>query len=141
MNAEDSEAMRALDDRLRKLFSALDARPGFEDRLQARVAALAAAQHAVPVAELRRRLELEHERARAAAGRAARLDAVAVAVVGLGSVVGIWRFAPELERIVQATVTGTGSLAVAAGTLAVTGVALWALLRHFHVDPRRLVGA
>lgn len=137
MNAEDTEAMQALDNRLRKLFSGLDAAPGFEERLQARLATLAVQ----PSAAIRDRLEREHDRARAAAARAARLDGLALALAGVGSLLAVWRFAPGLLRFYEASVATAGPAVVALGTLAVAGAALWAVLRRFDVDPRTLIGA
>lgn len=136
MNAEDTEAMQALDTRLRNLFSSLDADPGFGDRLQARLAALAER----PTEDLRARLEREHDRARAAADRAARLDGLAIGIAGLGGLLALWRFAPELERLYSAAVEPAGPTAIGFVTLAAVGAALWAVLRQSGIDPRRLVG-
>ncbi|MBS1200333.1 MAG: hypothetical protein H6R27_1011 [Proteobacteria bacterium] len=137
MNTEDIEAMQALDNRLRKMFAGLDAAPGFEERLRARIATLAAQ----PPAEIRDRLEREHDRARAAAARAARLDGLAVAIAGVGGLLAVWRFAPDLARFYEASVETAGPSVVAFGTLGVAAVALWAVLRRFDVDPRTLIGA
>ena len=137
MNTEETDAMRSLDSQLARLCAGLDTRPGFEDRLQARIAGLSA-QHTAPTREW---LECEHERARAAALRAARIDSLAVAIGGLGSVAAVWRFAPELMRGYEAVAGQVGPVAIGFGTLAVAMVALWGLLRRFDVDPRGLVGA
>lgn len=137
MNAEDAEAMQALDHRLRKIFSGLDAAPGFEQRLQARIATLAARPSEDELAQLER----QHDLARAAADRAARVDGLAIAIGGVGSLVAVWRFAPGLTRLYAASVETLGPAMIAVATLAVAGVALWAVLRQFDVDPRGLVGA
>lgn len=137
MNAEDTEAMQALDNRLRKMLSSLDTAPGFEERLQARVAAVAGQ----PSEGLRARLEREHERARAAADRAAWADALAIAIAGLGGLLAVWRFAPALAHAYAATLDASGPAAIGFATLAAAGAALWAILRRFDIDPRRLVGA
>jgi hypothetical protein len=137
MNAEDTEAMQALDNRLRKIFAGLDAASGFEQRLQARIATLATQ----PPAEALARLEQEHDRARAAADRAARVEGLAIAIAGVGSLVAVWRFAPGLARLYAASVETLGPATIGVATLAVAGAALWAVLRQFDVDPRRLVGA
>jgi hypothetical protein len=137
MNAEDTEAMQALDHRLRKIFSDLDAAPGFEQRLQARIAT-----HALrPTADELAQLERQHHRARAAADRAARVDSLAIAIAGVGSLVAVWRFAPGLARLYAASVETLGLATIGVATLAIAGAALWAVLRQFDVDPRRLVGA
>lgn len=141
MNAEDDEAMRALDARLGRLYGNLDTSPGFEDRLQARIAALAAARARPLAAEARERLEREHAMERAAVDRAARVDSIAVAIGGLGSALGLWRFAPEISRWYAATVEQMDPVLVAFGGMAVIGAAAWALLRRFDVNPRTLVGA
>jgi hypothetical protein len=138
MNTEDPETMRALDARLRKLYGGLDTRPGFDDRLQARIAELSAAR---PSAAERSRLEQEHERALAAARRAARIDAIALGIGGLGSAMALWEFAPQLSAWYATSVETLDPLLVGFGSLAVTAVALWGLLRRFGVDPRALVGA
>jgi len=138
MSTEDPEAMRALDARLKKLYGNLDTSPGFEDRLQARIAALAAAR---PAAADRSRLEREHERALAAARSAARVDSIAVGSAGLGGALALGRFAPELSAWYASSVEALDPLVVGFGSLAVTVVALWALLNRLDVDPRKLVGA
>lgn len=137
MNAEDTDAMQALDDRLRKMFARLDTTPGFEDRLQARIATLAAP----PARELREQLQREHDRARAVADRAARVDALAIGIAGIGGLLAVWRFAPALANLYAASMETPGPVAIGVATLAVAGAALWAVLRQFDVDPRRLVGA
>jgi len=136
MSTEDPEAMRALDARLRRLYGSLDTRPGFEQRLQARIAELAR-----PTVADRSRLEREHERALAAARSAARIDSIAVGIAGLGGALALWRFAPQLSAWYAASVETLDPLVIGFGSLAVTAVALWALLAHFHIKPRTLVGA
>lgn len=137
MNAEDTEAMQALDNRLRKIFAGLDAAPGFEQRLQARITTLATQ----PPAEALARLEQEHDRARAAADRAARVDGLAIAIGGIGSLVAVWRLAPSIAHLYSTSLEAAGPAMISIATLAVAGAALWFVLRQFDVDPRRLVGA
>jgi len=137
MNAEDTEAMQALDNRLRKMFSGLDTAPGFEDRLQAHMAAL----DGPSLEERRALLEREHERARVAADRAARVDALAIGIAGLGGLLAVWRFAPALAHLYSTSLDAAGPTTIGFATLAAVGAGLWALLRRFDVDPRRLVGA
>jgi hypothetical protein len=141
MNTEDPETMRALDDRLRKLCGGLDARPGFDDRLQARIAELSAVRSAQSTAADRSRIEAQHERALAVARSAARVDAIAVGIAGLGGALALWRFAPQLSAWYAASVGTLDPMFLGFGSLAVTTVALWTLLRRFDVDPRSLVGA
>ena len=137
MNAEDTEAMQALDNRLRKIFAGLDAAPGFEQRLQSRIATLATQ----PPAEVFARLEQEHDRARAAADRAARVDGLAIAIGGIGSLVAVWRLAPSIAQLYSTSLEAAGPTPISIATLAIAGAALWAVLRQYGVDPRRLVGA
>jgi hypothetical protein len=141
MNAEDPETMRVLDERLRTLYRGLDTSPGFDGRLQARIAGLTAARSARATPADRGRLEQDHERALAAANRAARIDAIALGLGGLGSAMALWEFAPQLSAWYATSVETLDPLLVGFGSLAVTAVALWGLLRRFDVDPRALVTA
>jgi len=138
MSTEDPEAMRALDARLKRLCGSLDTRPGFEERLQARIAELEAAR---PTVADRSRLKREHEHALEAARSAARIDSIAVGIAGLGGALALWRFAPQISAWYAASVETLDPLVIGFGSLAVTAVALWALLAHFHIKPRTLVGA
>jgi len=141
MNAEDDEAMRALDERLRKLYGGLDTRPGFEERLHARIAGLEASSAQPVTAAARERVEREHVRERAAVDRAARIDSLAVAIGGIGSALALWRFAPQVADWYASSVETLDPMLVGFGSLAITAAALWALLRRFDVDPRTLVAA
>jgi hypothetical protein len=143
MNPEDPEAMRMLDARLGRLHRNLDTSPGFEGRLAARIAAIGVSRPAPPTAEALARLERVHERERREAGRQARMESVVMAIAALGAVLAAWRFAPLLARVIEAYAT-TAEVAptlFAAGTLAVAGAALWALLRRSGVEPRSFIGA
>ncbi len=55
--------------------------------------------------------------------------------------VALWRFAPQLSAWYAASVGTLDPMLLGFGSLAVTTVALWTLLRRFDVDPRSLVGA
>jgi hypothetical protein len=141
MNAEDTEAMRSLDIRLRRLHAGLDARPGFEDRLAARVADLRA-QRARPLpTEAVHRIEREYERARARFDRDAKVEGLLLAVAGLGGVLAVWQLVPELAHLLAAATHSTGPAAIAFGALPLAVALMWAVLRRFDVDPRALVGA
>ena len=141
MNSGDADTMKALDTRLARLHAGLDARPGFEGRLAARIASLEAQRTAPIPADVRLRLERVHERELAQVARAARVEGLAVALAGLGASIAAWQFGPDLARLTSAASVGLDPAVVALGTLAVAGAALWALLRWFQVDPRSLVGA
>lgn len=133
--------MRRLDIRLKELCSGLDTGPGFEDRLQARIALLSAARRAPLSAMDLARLEREHDSAVAVVDRAARVDAVAIAIGGLGSLAAVWRFAPQMLQWYDTVAVRIDPMVIAVGTLAIAGVSLWGLLRQFNVNPRSLVGA
>lgn len=134
MNNEENEAMLALDARLRKVLSGLDAAEGFEERLQTRLSTLAMTRPLPDVAAMRAALEHEHERHRAAADRAALADGAAVTIAGVGGLLAAWRFAPELARLYATAEQAAGPTVIGLATLAVVGVALWALLRQFDVN-------
>jgi hypothetical protein len=134
MNSEETEAMRALDDRLRKALSGLDAAEGFEERLQARLSALAATRTAPDAAMIRAKLEHEYERRRAAADRATLADGTAIAIAGVGGLLAAWRFAPELARLYATAEQAAGPIVIGFATLALVGAALWALLRQLDVN-------
>ena len=135
MKDTGDDAMQALDSRLRKMFSGLDAAPGFDARLQARLAELAAQ----PEAALRARLEREYAAARAAALRTARLEGATIGVAGLGALLMVWRLGPDLAQLYSASVQAAGPVTAGFVVLAASGAALWAILRRFGVDLRRLI--
>lgn len=134
MSREEDDAMSVLDSRLRRAMSDLDAAEGFEQRLQARLAALAAVHAAPDVAAMRAKLEREHDRRRAAADRAALVDGAAIAIAGVGGALATWLFAPELARLYSAAEQAGGPIVIGFATLALTGAALWAVLRQFDVN-------
>ena len=141
MNAEDTEAMRSLDTRLRRLHAGLDARPGFEDRLTARVADLRAQRLQPLPAEVVRRIEREYEQARARVDRDAKIEGLLLAAAGLGGALAVWQIAPGLARLLATATQGTGPAAIAFGALPLAVALMWAVLRRFDIDPRALVGA
>jgi hypothetical protein len=143
MNAQDPEAMRALDARLGRLHQGLDTRPGFEDRLAARVAAMKIDQAAALSPAALARLERVHERERREADRQARLDSAVIAAAGLGAAVAVWRFAPLIARLLEtyASAAQVAPALFAAGSLLAAGVVLWAALRKLGFAPGSLLGA
>ncbi|MCU0975401.1 MAG: hypothetical protein MUC71_03700 [Steroidobacteraceae bacterium] len=140
MNSEENDAMRALDARLRNALSDLDAPEGFDERLQARLSALAAKRPALDVAAQRAELEREHDRRRAAADRAALVDGTALAIAGAGGLLSAWRFAPELARLYATVEQAAGPSAIGFAAVALAGAALWLLLRQFDVNLATLAG-
>jgi hypothetical protein len=142
MNAEDPEAMRALEARLGRLHRTLDTSPGFEDRLAARIAALDLARTAPLAAEALAGLERVHDRERREADRQARMESAVIGIAALGAALAVWRFAPLISRLVEsyANMAQVAPALFAAGTLAAAGTALWAVLRRMGIEPRSLVG-
>lgn len=116
--------MAALDARLRRAMSGLDAGAGFRERLQARIAA--SAPRADTACELERRRAAQRRRLR----REAWANGISVAGLGLAAVAAVWRFAPEMERFFATTTDAANSLPIGAITLAVLAAGLWPLLRR-----------
>jgi len=98
----DDGKLAALDARLRGLIGRLDARPGFEERVMARVAALAAHAGADP-ADLRAQFERRRELARRRLARDAWTHGFTIAGIGIAAAALVWRFAPEIRRWALAT--------------------------------------
>lgn len=140
MNSDENEAMAALDFRLRKVLSGLDAADGFDERLRARLSSRAMTHRIPDAASMRAELEREHERRRAAADRAALVDGAALAIAGIGGLVAAWRFAPEFARLYATVEQAAGPTATGFAALALTGAALWVLLRQFSINPAALAG-
>jgi hypothetical protein len=118
------EDMTALEGRLRRLMSGLDARPGFEERLRARIASAAP-----PRAELRARLEAR----RLAVRRRLRREAWTNGVTAIGVVAAmaalLWRIAPAMGRFAGSALTSADPLTIGSATLAVLALVLWPVLR------------
>ena len=77
-----------LDLRLRRLFAGLDARAGFEERLAARIAAVASRPNADLREQFERRRELVLRRLR----RAAWLNAISAAGIGAAALALYWQY-------------------------------------------------
>ena len=140
MNVEDPEAMRELDARLGRMYAALDASPGFEQRLEAHINRLRTKQTAASV-EARARLERLHARECRKADREALLEASTVGLAALGSALAVWQLAPRWMGWVTHYLDQTDPLFISLAALAATGLALWAMLRRAGVEPRSLIGA
>lgn len=119
--------MAALDARLRKAMSGLDAGPGFHERLQARIAART--PHVDEAEDLERRRAAVRGRLK----REAWANGISVAGLGLSAIGAVWRFAPEIEQFVASSSEAAGSLLIGAITLAVLAAGLWPLLRRMPV--------
>jgi len=119
--------MAALDARLRKAMSGLDAGVGFHERLQARIAAVA------PRADEAEDLERRRAAVRRRLKREAWANGISVAGLGFTAIAAVWRLAPEIERFVASSSEAAGSLLIGAITLAVLAAGLWPLLRRMPV--------
>lgn len=93
MNINESR----LEGRLRALFSALDARAGFEERVMARVASLAAQQGAAR-ADLRAQFERRRELTRRRLRREAWSNGISIAGIGVAAGALAWRYADVIGR-------------------------------------------
>jgi hypothetical protein len=117
--SEDAR-MAAMDARLRRAMSGLDAGRGFDERLRARIAA--AGPRMAPGAEL------EHQRqVLRRLRREAWANGISLAGLGLAAAATAWRFAPEIERMAAGAVDPA---LVGAATLAVIAAGLLPLLRR-----------
>lgn len=84
------------DARMRSLVGRLDAQPGFEARVAARVAALGA--RADNIEDLRARYEHRREVLRRRLSREAWTHGLTIGGIGLAAIALIWRFAPEIRN-------------------------------------------
>lgn len=138
MNIEDPEHVYLLEARLRRLHESLDASPGFEARVAARIAATRAA---VPRDDARPRLEREYARACARARREARFESCVTAIAGVGGVLAAWQLAPDLTPLLVVPSGSVHPAAIAIVTLAATAASIGWMLRRFGVGARTLLGA
>jgi hypothetical protein len=116
------------DARMRRLFAAADTLPGFEARVQARVAALEAQPAAGRWADAERRREIERRRLR----REAWANGAIVAGTGAAGVALVLRHAAGVSQWVEriAAVASDPSLSTVFA-LAVLVAGAWPLLRSF----------
>lgn len=123
MSGDDAD-MNALDARLRRMMSGLDARQGFEARVQARVAALAPA-----AADLRAQFEARRGAVRRRLQREAWANGISIAGIGAAAGALVWRFAPEIEAAIAGVAIPADPLMIGAVTLAGVALGLWPILR------------
>lgn len=122
----EDPGMNALDARLRRLMSGLDAPDGFEGRVRARIAAARPAEDRMAALEARRLA------ARRRLRRAALVNGTTLAGLGIGAAALVWRFAPDIERFAAGIVVPAvlaDPLTIASLTLAAVALGLWPLLR------------
>lgn len=124
MNDEDAR-MAGMETRLRRLMSGLDARAGFEARVQGRVAALATSQ-----LDLKAQFEARRLAARRRMRRDAWANGVTIAGVGGAAAVLVWRFAPEIARFAGDVTNSVDPVVIGAATLAAVALCIWPVLRR-----------
>lgn len=124
MNHDDPR-MAGMDQRLRRLMSGLDARAGFEARVQVRIAALATSQ-----SDLKAQFEARRLAARRRMRREAWANGVTIAGVGAAAAVLVWRFAPEITRFSGDVTSSVDPMVIGGVTLAVVALAIWPILRR-----------
>lgn len=122
--SEDDSRMTALDERLRRLMSGLDARDGFEARLHARIAASPARE------DLRAQIEAGRAAVRRRLRREAWANGITVAGAGIGLGVLVWHWAPEIARLASGFAIPVDPLVIAGITVAAVAPGLWPLLRQ-----------
>lgn len=119
-----NEDPTALDGRLRRLMSGLDARPGFEERLRARIASAA-----LPRADLRAQLEARRLAVRRRLRREVWMNGITAAGVVAAIATLLWRLTPAIERFAGSAWASADPLTVSCTTLAVLAAVLWPVLR------------
>jgi hypothetical protein len=123
--SDEGAGMAALDVRLRRAMSGLDPRAGFEERVQARIAA------AAPVrADLRAQFEARREAVRRRLRREAWTNGISIAGIGIAAAALVWRFAPEIERLAGSFALTADPVTISAVTLAAVALAVWPVLRR-----------
>lgn len=124
MNDDDAR-MAGMETRLRRLMSGLDAREGFEARVQDRIAALAVSQ-----TDLKAQFEARRLAARRRMRREAWANGVTIAGVGAAATVLVWRFAPEIARFAGNVTGSVDPLVIGAATLAAVALCVWPFLQR-----------
>ena len=118
--------MSDLDTRMRKLFEGVDALPGFEARVLARVAALESDAAAALRRRAERRRDLEHRWLR----RESWMNAVTAAGIGAAGIAVVWRNGPSIVRWVEDSSSLVSDPPLLMGfALAVLALGLWPALR------------
>jgi len=122
--SDEGAGMAALDVRLRRAMSGLDARAGFEARVQARLAA------AAPVrADLRAQFEARREAVRRRLRREAWANGISIAGIGVAAAALVWQFAPEIGRAAASLSIPADPVVIGSVTLAALALGLWPVLR------------
>ena len=115
------------DDRLRRLFDNLDARPGFEERVMRRVAELASAR---PREDLRAQFERRSERLRQRLRREAWMNGITTLGIGATACALLWRYLSEVKQFVLQSSQLIDPKLLIGGTVAVVGVIAWGAIRR-----------
>ncbi|MDP9199386.1 MAG: hypothetical protein M3O07_09265 [Pseudomonadota bacterium] len=126
-----------LEGRLRGLFGTLDAHAGFEERVMARVASLAAQQD-MARPDLRAQFERRRELTRRRLRREAWSNGITIAGIGVAAAVLAWHYADPISRwLVEPAASGQVDPMLAAG-LSLAAVAAAVVLVLW--KPPRLLG-
>ena len=116
-----------LDERLRRAFAGIDTSAGFEARVVARIAALAAAPHAADLARV------ERQRASAARrlAREAWMNAASAVGIGVAAIAVVWRHGPVVARWTEdALVVASSPEVILPAAMTVLAAGLWPVLRR-----------
>jgi ferric-dicitrate binding protein FerR (iron transport regulator) len=122
-----------LDLRLRRAFSGIDTRAGFERRVVARIAALGASvpMPAAEAASLSARIERDRANTARRLAREAWVNAVTALGVGAAGVAAVWRHGPVVARWTEdALVAASQPPGLLALALAVLSASLWPVLKE-----------
>ncbi len=126
-----------LEGRLRGLFGTLDAHAGFEERVMARVASLAAQQD-MARPDLRAQFERRRELTRRRLRREAWSNGITIAGIGVAAAVLAWHYAAPISRwLVEPAASGQVDPMLAAGVSLAAVAAAIALVIW---KPSRLLG-
>lgn len=122
----DEPQFAALDARLRRMMSGLDAAAGFEARVMQRVAARAA-RSGIVSGDLRAQFERRCEIVRRRLRREAWSNAITIAGVGVAAFVLVWHYSTEIVRwVTESDLPAANQPAVLlVVALAAVGAALW----------------
>jgi hypothetical protein len=114
------------DARLRRAFAGIDTRPGFEARVDARIASAVAE----PADVLRERVERSRIRAAGRLRREAWMNAATVAGVGAAAIALVWRHGPAVAHgTAQALEIASAPGALLGLAMATLALGLWPVLR------------
>jgi hypothetical protein len=115
-----------LDARMRRLFAGLDTSPGFEERVMARVGALA-----VPAAELRALVERRREQAERGLRVAAWTQAGIAAGIGVAALALVWRHGAAIAQWTKVAFATADPVTLMPYALIALSLAVWLSLQPY----------